>query len=299
MDTQGDTTISRTKLLLRWGVGFLVAAGILWGLGAVFLSSIFIFEWDSAAGHWLPPEGVTVHWRREGRAATTFGPHGTQTSGPLEPNTPKALFWGDSYVEALQIPAEDKMFAQFEKLGTEPDFSSSFRGNRNEAVKNRAPSLIFKGVGVGLSGWDLADYYHLIPRYETLLRPVSVHVIVVQIKDLLPNGRSIVCDANGQIVLRDVPVQPSLVTVRPWLHRLGLQAFYDPAKDAMTLPGRLRFRPGPVEEPVQHGPANNGVAMPPGKKRKRIGGIKTCRNRIPKAWALSTIPLCSSSAGCF
>ncbi|MBS3821163.1 MAG: hypothetical protein KGY81_05315 [Phycisphaerae bacterium] len=220
-----------TRVVLHWLAGLALATLAAWAIGAVALSDVFIWQHDDVTGRWLPQPNTPYTYTREGWGRTTWQRHGRLAERLPGADDPTVIFWGDSYVEALQVDDDAKMFNVFTRLAGE-----------------RGSNLC--GVGVALSGWGLGDYHDLLAKLDGRLgRPVR-HVFVVQMKDLLPRH------VDGQpIEPMDLipPHTPQFVSIRPWVYRLKLSAFWSLPRDAAETLRSLRLAPGPAgpkQEPV-------------------------------------------------
>ena len=111
---------SPKKIAVLWCFGFIVATLLIWPTGAVLLSSVIVWDFDEAIGDWLPKAGQTVHFTEEGWGTTRYGPYGIPGNAGMPEEADKVMFWGDSFVEAHQVPDRDKMFS--------PYFSTTKRG---------------------------------------------------------------------------------------------------------------------------------------------------------------------------
>jgi hypothetical protein len=221
----GQTQTTRPAgILLRWGVGFMLATLISWGIGAVFVSDVLVWHDDGVTGRWLPEADRPYTYTREGWGTTTWQAHARLAEQLPRDDEPTVVFWGDSYVEARQVDDREKMFNVFTRL-TEEDGTD------------------VRGVGVALSGWGLGDYYELLPKLRGRLGQPVRHVFVVQLKDLLP--RHVDGEHVGPMGITP-PHTPGFVAMRRWFYRLELSAFWSLPRDAVATVRTMRFRPGPA-----------------------------------------------------
>jgi hypothetical protein len=217
----------RLSILGRWGFGLFLAAVIVWVVGAFFLNSVTVWEWDPHVKRWLPKAGMAKRWTSEGWAVTRIGKYGiTETPNISLVREPKIVIWGDSYVEAFQVPAEQKMDALLTEMG-------SIDGIRR-----------WRGVGIGMSGRNFADYCFLIPRYRSILGDVKCHVIIFNIADTLPDGQRIQNDPENPF--RDHVRGITHLRIRNLAYRYHLSAAWNISRDLPQI-DELRFRPGPSE----------------------------------------------------
>lgn len=226
MDPQPANVRARC-VILNWLLGLLLATLAIWGIGAVLLSDVMVWQFDDVTGRWLPAPDRPYTYTREGWGTTTWQTHARLAERLPADNEPTVVFWGDSYVEALQLDDREKMFNVFSRLADQ-------RGSD------------LRGIGVALSGWDLDDYYDLLPKLKGRLGKPRVHLFVVHIKDILASS----------IAFPDAPMpsdieadhRPRFLTLRPWFYRLDLSAFWALPRDAAETVRNLRLAPGPVPQ---------------------------------------------------
>lgn len=221
-------------VFLRWGFGFVLASFLIWPVSTMFLDSECENVWDPAVQEYVLRPDQRFCQRTEGWAVTQIGKHGILGTADIETiQDPIVAFWGDSYVEALHVPDEAKMAAQF---------------TRACRARTRRPLV---GVNIGYSGRNVADYYSLIPAYERVAPSIVCHVIVVgHFEDILPDrfdGRS------NRFVSRPQPAfvhhgwKPRWQKIKGALDSLNLQFVWRLAVDLTEL--SVRLRPGPVPAP--------------------------------------------------
>lgn len=211
------------RVLANWLLGFVLATLAIWAIGAAVLSDVMIWQYDDVTARWLPAPDRPYTYTREGWGTTTWQTHGRLAEQLPAANEPTVVFWGDSYVEALQLDDREKMFNVFTQLAAD-------RGSD------------LRGVGVALSGWDLDDYHDLLPKLEGRLGKPRVHIFVVHIKDILASD-------IGRTMLEADPVpQPRFLNLRRWFYRFDLSAFWSLPRDAAETIRTLRLAPGPAPE---------------------------------------------------
>ena len=174
-----DTTPSRVRqwprLTVIWAAGFALSVVATTFLTFRLTDTPLLYEWDDASQRHIVAPG-TYHYVKEGFGTTTFGEHGISTFADVtEVAEPAILFWGDSYMAALQVDNEAKLPNIFNRLWTEEDAGTPL-----------------KAVGVGMEGWNIADIYYQIPQQESLISDVRAHVIFLSslTSDFQPNKRS-------------------------------------------------------------------------------------------------------------
>ncbi|MFH1913881.1 MAG: hypothetical protein ABIK45_06375 [Pseudomonadota bacterium] len=125
---------------------------------------------DPKINRWVAKPGTTSRTRGEGWASSTIGEHGIRgLRGGILPQGPKVVFWGDSFVEALQVEDSERMAQVFTALA-------------------RQDGLVMSGVGIGNGGDTLIDAVLRLPDYAVSLAPVTLNVLVLsRLEDLLPD----------------------------------------------------------------------------------------------------------------
>lgn len=159
-----------TPPLRHWFLGLALSLAVTWIAGALFLDTVQPVRLDPAVGRFMPEPGTVMRYRSEGFARTTAGEHGFRSlPGGILPPGPKVMFWGDSYVEALQVDDAAHMDQAFSRLAAQD-------------------GLKLSGVGVGVSGDSILDSYFRLPLYAKVLAPVALHVFVVaKSSDIMPD----------------------------------------------------------------------------------------------------------------
>ena len=224
----------RTPRFRCWIGGFLASLLVAWAATALFDNSLLIAVEDPATGFLVSPPGYSYVHRTEGFGRTLFGAHGISGIPDAAALTgPKILFWGDSYVEGLQVDDNDKMAQAFTRLA-------------------REAGLDLTGVGLGGSGQRVADYYFKMPVYERLLPRTLAHVIVIaDLADVLPDNGA---DCHSSFLSKpalDLIWSQCLpnATGQRWgklLAHLRLQGPYDLYRRILDL--RPRLTPGPAND---------------------------------------------------
>ncbi|WP_147818764.1 hypothetical protein [Salidesulfovibrio onnuriiensis] len=147
----------------------------IWAVSAFFLNSITPVVWDDVLQGYVRKPGTTVHWRSEGWADIPVGDMGLDAHDAvlLLSDRPCFVLWGDSHVDAVQVPSGDRAVARFNA------------GN---------PAL--KAVAVGGGGLNVADYYYRIPRLQGKFPNIRGNVILISgMEDVLP-GRHVDCHSR-------------------------------------------------------------------------------------------------------
>lgn len=156
----------QTSLILYWSLGFIASFLFIWGVAAVFKTSVTPKVWDEKVGRYVNDPDTVIRNRSEGWADTKSASHGLSPEGEriFYSSVPKFLYWGDSFADGIQVAAEDRAVNRYNAMSLQ---------------------LAPKGVSVADSGLSVADFYFYIPRYEQLTENVVGHVF------LLPGFRSI------------------------------------------------------------------------------------------------------------
>jgi lysophospholipase L1-like esterase len=223
----------RLPPLRHWLVGLVLSLALVWGAGALLLDSVQPVALDPALGRYVPQPGTTFHTRGEGFAVSTAGEHGMRgLPGGALPQGAKVVFWGDSFVEGLQVDDQDRMAQVFTQLASQA-------------------GLPVMGVGIGTGGDTLIDCIVKAPDYARVLTPVRLNVFVLgRISDVLPdNPRP--CRANffstpaPHIEQADCPPSELSLRLAPALARLELGGLFHAYLRLRALAPRLSL--GPVE----------------------------------------------------
>lgn len=159
---------------LKWLIGFLIAFLIIWPLSLLYVDSIPLYVKAEGGNFFHRMPGSSVRQYREGFARTNIGQYGLIGVGKINHDqTQKILIWGDSFVEAFNVPDEKKMSFVLSKMA-QRTFKDSITG-----------------VSIGRSGNSIADYYYQIPYYESRLTPIMAHFFIIgHIEDTLPDQQS-------------------------------------------------------------------------------------------------------------
>lgn len=231
--------------LFRWMGGVLLGTVVVGCLAPPFLGDIGQWQWLAELERYGRPPGLVERRRDEGWGTTRYGRHGIAGVEDLEAvPDPKLAIWGDSLVAALQVPDEEKLAQQVTQL-----------------CKTRAGRVI-TGIGLGESGADAGDYYHLLPRYERLVSPAAHLILLSDFADLEPNGETFVDAPAFELRPREPPVSgEGEIALRRELARWHAELFYFPLKRVILdwRRGAFRFALGRTELTVEP-PAG---ALPP------------------------------------
>jgi len=158
-----------------WGGGLLFSFLFIWVVCSVFGNSITPPVWDEDLQIYVRKSGTTVHWRSEGWADIPVGPMGLDVNDAvlLESGVPCFALWGDSHVDALQVPSDERAVGLFNSGG---------------------PPV--KVIAVGGGGLNVADYYFRIPRLQRKYPNIVGNVILLSgMADVIP-GKTLECHSR-------------------------------------------------------------------------------------------------------
>lgn len=244
-----DLKLVFPRTFRHWCVAGILACATIWAISLVFVDDGRFYVWDDTLQMCVSAPGQVIHWRSEGWGTTHYGKHGVVAIPDVERTPgPKAIIWGDSYVEALQVSDEDKMSQQASTL---------WRRSHTEP-------LTF--VGIGRAGASTVDYYFHMPKYEKIVGPIEAHFIVIDdIRDMLPSAeessnRFLLASGNRFLSepdyhLEEREVMPSGQRVKRWISVFHMNALISLARSIVPMiPGMdskasWRFGLGPVDHP--------------------------------------------------
>ena len=140
------------------------------------MDSLYSHEYDPALGKFAYTANTVYRKRQEGWANTFIGKYNTFAIKAIDKNElTKIAIWGDSEVEAFQVPDSSKMAQQVSEM-----FAKTKSG--------------FLGIAIAHSGNSLADYVMDLNRYEALIPNIASHYIVIcDLNDTLPVARTDRC----------------------------------------------------------------------------------------------------------
>lgn len=218
--------------LRHWFAGIALSLLLAWAAGAFFLDTVQPVTFDSTIGQYVSQPGTTSRMRSEGWASSHVGEDGIRglPGGTLPPG-PKVVFWGDSFVEGLQVNDPERMAQQFTQQATQT-------------------GLHLSGVGIGTGGDTLIDALVKAPAYTQVLAPVVLNIFVLgRISDVLPDAPR-PCRAaflsKPYLHIQAVDCPPSSVALRlaPSFRSLELAGGFEVYTRLKDL--TLRFSPGPA-----------------------------------------------------
>ncbi|PKN08871.1 MAG: hypothetical protein CVU73_06475 [Deltaproteobacteria bacterium HGW-Deltaproteobacteria-8] len=220
--------------LRHWLLGLALSLLAAWVAGAFFLDTVQPVVFDTAVNRYVPAPGTSSRTRGEGWATSKVGGHGIRglPGGDL-PQGPKVVFWGDSFVEAVQVDDSERMAQVFTSLA-------------------RRDALPLNGVGIGNGGDTLIDAVFRLPDYAGVLEPVALNVLVLsRLEDTLPDMPR-PCRARflstPELRLERGDCPPSTLGLRlagPF-HSLELAGAFELYRKLQTLTVRLSPGPAPL-----------------------------------------------------
>lgn len=224
-------------------LGLFASILIVWLSSALFMDSIPTCTWDPAIQDYAPISGAKYVFRSEGRGETVFGEHGiVGGAGYDDPTTGVVAIWGDSFVEAFQVPDGHKMSTRFNEIW------------------NSLNARPLRAVSIGRSGFSIANYYFSIPLYRKIIPNIVYNVVVISsLRDLLPDqsdfiGCSFISSPDYAFIKAPPPgksLKRLFLIAKQFMNRTGMQYLYYAYVDIMIgAPGKkpliknLRFMPG-------------------------------------------------------
>lgn len=221
----------------HWALGLALSLAAAWLAGAVFLDTVQPMAFDAALGRYVATPGTTSRTRGEGWASSSVGEHGIRgLPGGRLPEGPQVAFWGDSFVEGLQVDDHARMAQQFSELAASAGLE----------LAGRKPT----GVGLGTGGDHLPDFLLKARDTAPALGDVRLHVFVLpRMADILPDVPS-----PGRASFRSLP-QPRLeeggkgpsdtsLALAPAFRSLELAGAFAVYERLRAL--SVRLAPGPV-----------------------------------------------------
>lgn len=218
--------------LRHWLVGLTLSLAVAWAAGAVFLDTVQPVAFDPQVGRYVAMPGTTSRTRGEGWANSNVGEHGIRgLPGGRLPAGPKVVFWGDSFVEGMQVDDADRMAQVFTSL-------------------SRAVGFHLTGVGIGHGGDTLIDSIFKASDYASALGPVALNVYFLgRISDVLPDAprpcrAAFYSTPEPHLQRNDCPPSELAVRFAPALRRLEASGAYSAYLKLRNL--QLRLAPGPA-----------------------------------------------------
>jgi hypothetical protein len=157
--------------VLTWVAGFAISILAIWGITAFATENFYPMVWSEELQRNIPTPGWSFHNRNEAWAETQFGELGLKgTPNVAEPSVPKIFLWGDSFVEAAQVPDHDKMHRHLNRL-----------------LPNGSDQEV-QVIPLGHRFQSFADYVLQIPAYEKEIAPCMLHIIhLATLEDTYPD----------------------------------------------------------------------------------------------------------------
>ena len=269
------TTPLRWGVGLRWATGLLGAFAVTWGLGRFGVDSILVRDRDVALDTVSLRPGDRIRWRSEGYGDTLVGPHGLPGWTPREAGR-RVLLWGDSQVEGLCLPDNQKLHRQVINLiGDELDCDV---------------------LPLAKSGTDARDWQAAIPPAKRLWSPDGHVWVITELNDL----EAILEPVPNPTAYRWNEPSPGFVRVAK---RLGADAFFAGAKRLLLDPDtgglrRLDFRLGPrsgdSQASTRSGDGDYPIGMSEMTRGQRMVAVTRrlveLRRQIDTFWLIVFVP---------
>ncbi|MHC4871950.1 MAG: hypothetical protein ACYTFY_08900 [Planctomycetota bacterium] len=228
-DKKNSSAMSLTKV---WLTGFIIALLVPVFAHRFFQNSVILSALDPVFKRRLAADGEVVRWKEEGCGYTTIGRHCEISPAEKRKDTKIIAFWGDSFLEAFQVSNADKMHSILNR-------------------KLKKESKGFQITAYGNSGYNLADYFFLIPRLEKHYPNIDSHIIVVgQLSDLNPDG--IYFRSKPEFSFNDRPPHQSAPTLKKIIKKSQCGFLWPQVKRLHAMPDTiktLRFSLGKVNLP--------------------------------------------------
>ncbi|WP_285905638.1 hypothetical protein [Pseudodesulfovibrio pelocollis] len=205
--------MSRLRHFLPWVGGWVASFAFILLVCAVFHNSATPVEWNDAIQMYTRLSGHSIRWRSEGWGDTRVGKYGLTAGEDVlaESPTPKFILWGDSMVEALQVPDREKTTFVFNRIsGGNPMY----------------------GISWGRGGRSVADYYFAMPHYQHVVANVRANVVLLSgLDDVTPMKDSgkharFLCDPLRFDQATEVGPTWAGRVIGPWIRALHLEPVY-------------------------------------------------------------------------
>lgn len=218
----------RSKTIFNVTISFVASFFFIWLTGFFLKDSLSAFTYSTVLEKYInQPSSYSFH-RSEGRGKSFFGKYGINGYPDITLNVQnKIVIWGDSFVEALQVDDNDKIWSQLNSFLLAAGYSN----------------LI--SVAIGQSGDSVCDYAVNIPKYERILSGVSTHFIVLNnLSDILPDQPT----DTDRAFFKSCPLRieysekkPKYQNLKRILNNIGLYFMWEPVKKLSEL--KLNFFP--------------------------------------------------------
>lgn len=199
-----------------------------WAVSSLLSDSVDPMVFDEAVGRAVPIPSIVHRSRSEAWARSQAGRYGIWGVPDIgtQPG-PKVAIWGNSHVEGVMLPDDEKIAQQVTALW-----------RAKPEAQDRA-SLTAYGVGIG--GVDIATVHAFIDRYTAIARPTRHHfVIVPDMAFLMPRTTGSMPALQPAPNPRFTPApaarpSPAVQQVLGWLHRLHIDFPYHLYDEARQL----------------------------------------------------------------
>lgn len=224
---------SARELILKWGIAFLISLLTTWGIASLLVDQPLVYVWDEEVERIVVEPGQYLS-ANEGYSVTEFGRFGLSGIPDAEKVVQRAegnwiAVWGDSYVEAKSVDDAEKMTNVAQTLWDATE----------------AKPLAF--IGIGMGGWTLADIYFHLPKYEELLGPPKLHVIVIsESAEFTPDRfeREAMFVSKPEFGFVPSKWKPKHTNIKRTLSSMRMGFAWELMRESSDL--KLRFKPGPI-----------------------------------------------------
>jgi lysophospholipase L1-like esterase len=217
--------------LATTGISLFVSILFIWVVGYFFCNSLDYYKYDPQLNKFIHAPFLTYKHRTEGFASTKKGLFGINAIEDItKDGRRKIIVWGDSYIEGHQVNDKLKIPQVITKKLT------------NDSANSQIMSF-----AVGMSGDSVADYYFDIPKYESLVKSVAAHYIVItSINDILPDQLS----DTTRGLFKSNPLEiyhdkwhPEFQKAKAQLNNFGLYFIWQPIRSLISTIKKITFIP--------------------------------------------------------
>jgi len=151
------------RLICHWTFAFLTGFILVGTFYSVFLGREYVTFENSIYDGILSvnEQGTRQIAGMEGYGITTYGPEGQVVSKPIKENVTRLVFWGDSFVKAIQVSNQKK----FSEL-VDSTWNAS---NRNTPVQS---------INIGLDGLDTRAFLQFSENVNSIYAPDYIFLML-------------------------------------------------------------------------------------------------------------------------
>lgn len=149
--------------LICWIIAFLTGFILISAIYTAFLGREYLTFKNAIYDGMLPvnEQGSKQVAGMEGYGITTYGPEGLVVNKPIKENVSRLVFWGDSFVEAIQV-SDQKKFSEI------VDSTWNTR-NRNTPVQS---------LNIGLAGLDMRAFLQFSENVNSIYSPDFIFLML-------------------------------------------------------------------------------------------------------------------------